>query len=54
MLVDDGHYHHRFTRGGAHTLINTTHTVAELQIHAFDIKQTRFRDGFNIQNGGLL
>ncbi|SAF55900.1 Uncharacterised protein [Enterobacter cloacae] len=54
MLVDDRHYHHRFTRGGAHTLINTTHTVAELQIHTFNIKQTRFCDGFNIQNGGLL
>ena len=54
MIVDNRHNHHRFARRGAHTFINATHTVAELQIHTFDIKQARFGDCFNIQNGGFL
>ncbi|STD23660.1 Uncharacterised protein [Enterobacter asburiae] len=55
MIVDNGNNHSPASRRrGAHTFINATHTVAELQVHTFDIKQARFGDSFNIQNGGFL
>jgi|GEM_PF-3915968 len=54
MVINNGHNHDGFARGGTHTLVDAAHAVTELQVHTFNIKQTRFGDGFNIQDGGLL
>ncbi len=53
VIVHNRHNHHCFPVGWTHSFINTPHAIAELQIHAFDGKQSGTGYSFNIQNGGF-